>query len=427
MAIPGLRFYRAKWTWLVVLILGTGILVGSPHAWAWYQLRQARESLSSYHPDQARVHLSQSMRIWPDSQEVLLLQARAAWQQSNFGKAVEYLEQCQSHLDDKTSREIAMEWALVRAASGYVQDVEEFLQSVAEEAPDQATVIWEAMAEGYIRIYRILDALAMLDHWLKLDPNNLRALELRGLAFQNGHSAKRGSADLAKVLELDPQRDQTRWRLILCLLDMGSYEQALPHLQHLEQKKPKDPDIQVGIARCRRMLGEEGTEKILDRVLKQGPDHVNALRVRGQFALVDREPDKAEQWLKKAVEKDPSDYQSQWLLYRALLEQGKKEEAEQQLKVAQETKGQSERLGELTSRQLSQQPLNPALHYEMGMLLLRAGHEKTAESWWLSAIRLDNRFRPAHRALADYYEKQGMTDKAAEHRRLAEASVEPKP
>jgi Tfp pilus assembly protein PilF len=82
-------------------------------------------------------------------------------------------------------------------------------------------------------------------------------------------------------------------------------------------------------------------------------------------------------------------------------------------------KDRSERIAELRSRKLAEQPLDPALHYEMGVLLLRAGDAEMGERWLGSALALDPDFAPAHTALAEALEKRGETAKAADHRRRA--------
>src|SRR5205085_1525002 len=125
--------------------------------------------------------------------------------------------------------------------------------------------------------------------------------------------------------------------------------------------------------------------------------------------------------LRRAVNVSPNDYQAQWLLHQALLQQHKADEARAQLRVAEEVKERAERLGDLRSRKLSEQPLDPALHYEMATLLLRAGNRAVAEHWLRSALNLDPDYRPAHAALAEYYEQEGDSQRAAEHRRRAEA------
>ena len=87
--------------------------------------------------------------------------------------------------------------------------------------------------------------------------------------------------------------------------------------------------------------------------------------------------------------------------------------------MAEAVRERSERIGELQSRKLAEQPLDPALHVEMATLLIRSGQTELARSWLQSALALDAKFRPAHAALADLYAKEGRTDLAEEHRKLA--------
>jgi tetratricopeptide (TPR) repeat protein len=402
---------------LILLVVVLAIGLGGPQAWAWYHLEAARSALVHYHPQAARGHLAACLQVWPGSTQAHLLASRAARQSGDHAEADRQLRAGQRLLGG-TSEDAALEWALLQAAGGNVREVEEFLQRRSEQGPELAPLVWEALAEGYVRVYRILDALACLDHWLQVDPNNLRARELRGPAYQNGKSAHKGAEDLRRVLEQDPTRDETRWRLVLCLLDMGSYDEALPHLEQIARQKPNDPDVQVRLARCHNMLGRgEQARQILDDVLHAHPEHGLALRTRGQFALADRQPAQAERWLERAAKVWPNDYQVHWLLLQALQQQHKDDAAQVQLRQAEELKDRAERLGELRSRKLSEQPLDPALHYEMGLLLLRTGQESAGEGWLQSALSLDPDYRPAHAALAEYYARQGDANRAADHRR----------
>jgi Tfp pilus assembly protein PilF len=124
--------------------------------------------------------------------------------------------------------------------------------------------------------------------------------------------------------------------------------------------------------------------------------------------------------LKRAAAVAPDDYLSQFLFYESLQKQNKTAEAEAQLQVANAAKERAERLGDLQSRRMYEQPLNPALHYELGVILLRGGHKSVGESWLLSALSLDPNYRPAHAALAEYYAQEGDTKRADEHRRKSE-------
>ncbi len=363
-----LSFCRDRRVLLSLLIL-VALALGAPQAWAWYQLRSARSALERYHPEQAQTHLARCLRVWPHSLQAHLLASRAARQSGDTEEAERQIRACQRLLES-TNAEVALEWALLQASSGNVREVEDFLQRAATEGTEASRLVWEAMAEGYIRLYRILDALACLDHWLAVDPDNSRALELRGLAYFRGKAAHKGSADLRRVIDRDPTRDAARWRLVLCLLEMGAYDEALTHLEYVQRQRPDDPEVLVRLARCHNMLDRgEQARQILDGVLEAHPEHMLALRMRGQFALTDREPQRAERWLRRAAAVSPNDYQTHWLLVQALHQQKKTAEAQQELKLAESIKDRSERLGELRSRKMSEQPLDPALHCEMGILL----------------------------------------------------------
>ena len=414
-------FARRRFWWRIVpllAVLAAAALIARPQVLAWYHWWQGRSELARFHPAQARAHFERSLRIWPEDAEVHLLASRAARQNGDFVVADEHLHACQQ-AQHGNSKEVALEWAMLHAASGHLNEVEEFLQRQAREDQAHAPLIWEAVASGYIRLYRPIDALACVELWLELEPNNVRALELRGQAYQAGRQTRKAIDDFRRVLEMDPGREDARYRLVLNLLDTGAYEEALPLLEQLNQQRPDDPDVKVRLARCLFMLDKQDAAKqILDAVIGAHPDHARSLTTRAQFAIADDQPDKAETWLRRAIAVTPDDYQAQFLLHRAL-EQQHKPEAAAQLRIANEAKERAERLSDLRTRKLFDQPLDPALHYEMGVLLLLGGHDKAGEGWLLSALQLKPDYPQAHAALADLYDRQGDRDRAAEHRRLS--------
>lgn len=419
MPVGFIRLLGSRRVWLTFLVSGLAVALSAPHLWAWYHLRVAHAELKSYHPTVARRSLESCLRVWPDHPSARLLASRAARQAGDLDSASRHLRVCQ-RLDADMPDAVAFEWALLQAAAGNVREVEEYLNRRANYEPALAPLIWEALAEGYLRTYRTIDAMACLEHWLAHDRDNIRALELRGITFVTGKGVARGSDDLRRVLELDPSRTETRWRLVRCLLALGGYQEAISHLHFLAQDRPDDPEVLVRLARCQRMLGQtEVARQTLDRVLAAHPDHGLALRTRGQFALSAQEPVEAERWLRRAAAVLAEDYQTQWLLFQVLQQQGKTEEAATQLKTAERVRDLAERLGELQSRRLAEQPLDPALHYEMGVLLLRTGHPALGEGWLHSALNLDPTHRPAHAALADYYDRRGDKARADDHRRRA--------
>lgn len=384
-------------------------------AWAWYELRAARAALVRYHPHEARAALASCSRVWGERPSVRLLACRAAWQDGDLSAADDELRAAQQ-LTDGATDETAFEWALLQAAAGNVRDVEQYLQRRAEQSPEAAPLVWEALAIGYLRVYRSLDAMALLNLWLKNDPDNARALELRGQTYVTGRGVVRGADDFRRALELDPSRRSSRWQLIQALVALGGYSEAIGHLESFMRAQPGDPKVLATLARCyffeRR---HDEAWSLLERALAEHPDNGLCIRTRGQFALMDNQPAQAEQWLRRAVAAMPEDHQSHWLLFESLRLQGKTKAAEEQKQKAEAIKDRSARLTELRSRTLAEFPLDPAVHYEMGKLLIDTGRAENGERWFLTALELDPEHRLSHAALAAYYESRGDKEKAQLH------------
>ena len=411
---------RPSWKWLRrIAIVGLMVGLAGPHVVAAYQYRAAHRDLARFHPAAARSRMETCLRTWPKSAGVRISASRAARQAGDLDDAAEQLLLARRLVGEPTD-DLAFEWALLQASAGHVREVESYLQSQAERRPAESHLVWEALAEGYLRTFRTVDAMSCVEHWLGASPENVRALELRGQIYILGRGVKRGSDDFRRTLELDPTRDDTRGRLTRALLDLGAYGEAVPHLEHLMKSQPDDAEVPVRLARCFNMLDRKSeAQQLLRSVLDRHPEHGFALRALGQFALTDGNPAEAEIHLRKAAAALPADYQAHWLLYEAVRQQGKPDAAAL-LKDAEVVRDRSERIGELQSRRLAEQPLEPALHVEMALLLLQTGKDDIAITWLQSALSLDAKFRPAHRLLADLYSRKNQPDLAAAHRKLAE-------
>ena len=308
-----LALRRALFAALTALLL-VGIV--SPQAWAWYQFHTAKQEMARHHPAEAGQALKKCERIWPSSIPVRFLASREARQEGDLEDAIAELRECQ-RLSGGATEATAFEWALIQAAGGNVREVEEYLQKQAESSPEIGPLVWEALAEGYFRLYRTLDAMACLNHWLDRDHDNLRALELRGMTYVAGKGVQRGAEDFRKVLSIDPDRKQTRMRLTACLLDLGSYDEAAENLEWSLRQSPGDPDIIARLARCYFMLkhSAEG-RRLVEDALKLHRDHGLCLRTLGQFDLSEGQRAEAELALQRAVVQLPNDYQSHWLLFQ---------------------------------------------------------------------------------------------------------------
>ncbi len=418
---PFAGLLRRPWRLLVVLLALGGLALAAPHLWAWHQLRAARAELARYHVAAGRGHLDRCLRVWPKSASAHLLASRAARQAGDLEAADRHLRECQ-RLSGGPTDDITREWALLRAAAGYPDDVEEYLHGRAEVVPEEGPLIREALAAGYARLFRILDALAELEQWLRRRPDDVQALVARGDVYRKVKGYQSAAADYRRALELDAARDDARWGLAVSLLEIGRFQEALTHLEWLRPRRGDDPELLVRVARCQARLGRaDEARRLLEEVVAAHPDDGAALTNLGQLLMQAGRLEEAEGLLRRAARAQPHTYSPNWALYDCLNKQHKGDAARAQLAVAERIKERAERVAEITTRQMSARPHDKALQCELGKLFLESGQPEVGEAWLLSALRLDADYRPAHAALADYYRQRGDAARAAEHRRQAEA------
>jgi predicted Zn-dependent protease len=192
----------------------------------------------------------------------------------------------------------------------------------------------------------------------------------------------------------------------------------VPHLEYLRSRRPDDPEVPARLAWCLSRAGRmKQARELLTGVLAEHPNHGLSLRTMGDIAQLAGDMPEAEKWLRRALAVLPNDYSTNWALFQALQQQNKTSEAKAQSLRVEELKKLLDRLGEITSHAMAGRPHDPALHCELGKLLLELGHKELGERWLLSALHQDPRYQPAHLALADYYHDQGDAEKEATHRR----------
>jgi tetratricopeptide (TPR) repeat protein len=395
------RVLRRPWVLLTALALLAGAAWAARHAWAWYHFDAGLAALGRYHTDEARAHLQSCLRVWPDSAPVLLLAARAERRAGNLEEAGRLLDECRKRADPEAAADVAFEWALWRAAMGDLRSVEDSLQARLPRSPVTAPLIWEALASGYRRMCRLPEALACLDTWLRLDPDNAYAYFLRGEVHRQAGAVSRARDEYQRAVDLDPALNDARRQLARCLIHLGRYEEATGHLEALLRKTPGDPELTIQLARARHDQGRrDEAVALLDAVLRAHPGHGVALRERGRFEVAAGRFAEAEPWLRKALEALPYDYDARYALQQALVGQGRTAEAKEQLAQAQQLKDRLERINDIQTQRMAKAPFDPALRVELGELLMETGQPESAERWLLSALQLDPNLPAAHAALA---------------------------
>jgi tetratricopeptide (TPR) repeat protein len=341
---------------------------------------------------------------WPDNSEVRLLTARAARRAGAYEEAEQNLEKYRRirGLDDAGS----FEQLLLSAERDVDQVAAVCRRHVEHDHPDKALIL-EALARGYLRQYRLSEARFCLDLWLQDQPDNPQALSLKGqFHVDYEHAPDRAVESYRRAVQLDPEHEEARLGLVIVLLQTKAFSEAVKHLEYLRKCQPDNLRVQVGLADCLHALGQrDEAERLVDGALARQADYAPALAMRGELDLEEGRYEEAEARLRQAVARAPSDHQAQYDLILCLHHNGKAEEAKAREQELRQWEDDLKRFNEIVTKEMPKRADDPALHFTLGQLLLRSGHQEEGIRWLHSALRLDPQYAPARQALADYYEK----------------------
>jgi tetratricopeptide (TPR) repeat protein len=393
--------------------------LGGSQVWAWYHFRAGRSAVERYHHLDAMQHLAACLRIWPNDPDALVLAARTARRMDALDQAEAFLQRAQGM---KRNYDPVLERLLLRAARGELDQVEKVCQTRVEADDPDSALILEALVAGAVRALRMRYADNCLRRWLELEPDNPQALFYRGVLLQFNAARQEAAASFRRALECDAEFDPARLELAIQLLELLRGGEAIPHLEYLLTRDPGNLRISVYLAQCKDQLGQQAeAETILDEVLERDPNFMPALAERGRLALREGKIESAERLLSRAAKFDRGDYSLHYMLYQCLAQLGRTQEAEELQQRLKQIEADLTHLRDIVNVKMPQSPRDVALHYEAGMIALRAGSFKEALRWFDSALQIEPKHAPTHRALAEFYQKTGQIGEAQKHWETAKA------
>jgi tetratricopeptide (TPR) repeat protein len=415
----GFALARRPWLTALAVLLLLGGSVGAAQWWAQSHFQAARRAVVTQRYRQARAHVGKCLWVWPTSVAAHLLAARAERLNGEFEGAEECLKQCK-RLAGGSTPAIQLEWYLLRAQRGEADKLFSLLWGCVEEEDPESPAILETLAMVYLHQGRLRRATALLNRWMKIEPDNIRALEWRSQARMSRSDLGGTVADCEEVLRLDPTRLAARKRLAEALMTLNLYADAEPHLEYLRRHDPASRDALVGLARCRIDRNDlDEARRLLDRALALDPTDRSALIYRGQVELKADRPQEAEPWLRRAVERSPGDARAADYLYRALRQQpGKAREAAAALERVKALRANHDRFTRLLLHEMDEGlGDNARVVTQAAELLLEVGDDEMALRWLQLALSTDPRYAPAHRLAIRYYQKHNQPDQVEYHRR----------
>jgi Flp pilus assembly protein TadD len=244
-------------------------------------------------------------------------------------------------------------------------------------------------------------ALLGLNYFLHLRPDDLQALLARGFVWERSLNFADALEDYRQAVALHPDSEQARRKLAETLLIAGTPGEALAQYEWLAERRPEHPQVRLGLARCRRRLGEtKEARRLLDAIPASASENGEVLWERGQVELDDGRAAEAESWLQKAVRASPYDRRIAYSLSRCLLALGRRDEAAKVSARVAELDADVRRLEEVRQAVL-ERPNDAALRYEGGRIFLRNGERQEGLRWLRLAVRLDPDNKEARDALAE--------------------------
>ncbi len=411
---------RHPWRTVGVLILAVSCAgLAAWHLRAWGHYGAALRSWERRDFTNALNHLAVCLNTWPGSASPHLLAARSARRANRPDAAEKLIAACQRL--DAPAEETILEHYLLQVQQGRQNLVDKKLRAFLAKGHPNAWLILEALSDQGMKTYRLDLALDYLEQWLKIRPGDREALVRKGWVLEHLAEFPGALGAYQKALEADPERDRLeqdriRLRLAELLVKQIKPQEAAGHLAVLRQRQPRNPAVLLALARCRFLQGQtESANQLLDELLAEQPDHGPALGERGRIALETGQPAQAEPWLRKAIARLPGDRNIVSYFLGCLRRLGKDAEAKKYALRLQQIRDDEARMGQLM-RDVLASPQDPDLRWQVGNIFLSNGFTEDGLKWLNLALSFDPGYRPAHQALAEYYESIGQPERALPHR-----------
>lgn len=386
------------------------------------ELLRARTEQREANYDGAVERLTTLERRYPNNAEVVLELAVAERRSGLHSAAAGRLERAE--LLGADPRRVELQRAMLLARSGQFPQVETTLKQAIESGVDDDTAadLYQALAEGYIELYRLDEAWQCLSYWKDWQPTAIKPRVLRAAICERLHQRLEAVAEYRVALETDPRRIDIRISLIKVLLYLGRVEEAAAEIETGRSFDPQQVELRALSATCDRRLGRpEEARKLLGELLKERLPtslRVDVLVESGELEVEAGAYDQAIRYLKSAEELSPNEAHVQQLLARACQLAGRKEEADSHRRRYDRMKADLDKLYAMLGV-LGREPNRVDLRYESGRISAANGFTTDAVRWWWSALAIDPLDPETNRALAEYYRATGDMQRSEFHIRQA--------
>jgi len=408
---PRRRYYRVVFVGLVLAVIAWFVL---PEIWLSWQLSAARRELSRAKAEAAIERLQCAMTVSPRSAEVnyrLAVAQRRAGHLDSVEVPLAAAKKLGWPPDD-----IERQVLLATAQSGDVDAVDARLKSImARGASDEAAEeIYEALAIGFLKTYRLKEAWDCLNYWGEWQPKAIFPKFWRADICRRIMNPTAEEQEYREILAIDPDHVSSRYRLAEVLKDSNRIEEAAREYQSSLKRDSRLPEAMIGLAECQRRLGQITLAiPLLSQALelKLNPAQRSAVLTQlGQIKADAGEWPQAIEQLEQAVELAPSEAATLFALSQAYSSSGQEQKGLEALERSRKVRSQRDRIEEI-ARILVDQPGSAELRYEAGKILMDLGMKDDGAAWLKTALKMQPNHEAARAAIDDYEREKSVQSK----------------
>jgi tetratricopeptide (TPR) repeat protein len=387
-------------------------LCGAVFWWGWNRIASREARIVRLALERGRIDLATaSVQRWlksdPDSADAHYFKARIAW----IGQDLPTVDQ-ELALAEKLGyswHQLARPRGLLLARGSRKSEAEAMLRWQFDNSSEPDSEVAEALARLYLGTYRLAEAAAVLDRWMRQAPEDARPHLLQADIDLRNHAAPEVLIGrYQEALKRDSTLDQARLGLADQLGASLRHAEAVSHYDAYLARKPDDP---LGYLRAGQNALEFGdpraAQSLLDRALELAPHDSEVLAAKATLELRGGRIEKALKFFEQAIKADPFDHWNHYQRMLILARLGKKAEAEEERQIVERLKREQTRFGEISDG-LLRNPLDLGLRSEAAQWLMAHGHDEEAVDWANLVLQSDPSDPAMNRLLAEHYRKKGM-------------------
>ncbi len=244
------------------------------------------------------------------------------------GHSAEAEKDFQTVIDhDPGSNDAKINLATLYGQTGRSADAEVLLRQVTQAAPDsypaQLNLGLVLAGEGKWR-----EALVPLEAAARLQPANPRPLSLLGIVHGKMGESPQSVDYLKKALALSPDSAEAHLNLGIALADGYDLQGAAEEFAAAEKLAAGAAIVHYNVGRVAFDQGDQQKARAeLEEAIQLQPDYPGALQILAQMDLHENQPASAVTRLRRVLALQPHNGNAEYLLGRALADQGKRQEA----------------------------------------------------------------------------------------------------